>query len=453
MKITVIGCGYVGLVSGVCLADVGHEILALDISQDVVTMLNQGNPHIHEIGLHDLLSKAISCNQFKAKLMTHEALMENDIFLIAVGTPSNQGKIDLTHIEAAISDVAEVIKLKETKCTVIVKSTVIPGTTDTFIKELLEKKSGKSASQFHLAMNPEFLREGNAVQDFMLPDRIILGCEGEETRSILEMIYRPWSCDKLFCNAREAEMIKYACNYLLALQISASNEMANLCVALGGIDAMSVIEGIALDKRWFPNKKLKPEILSYLTPGCGFGGSCFPKDVEAFRTLQGEVGLTPYMAQAILDVNAQQPKKIAMSLKKHLGELTGKKILLLGLAFKPGTDDIRESPALKIGYDLLEHGALLQAHDPIAMHHVSLKHPVFKDALVSDWKAAANLCEIIILATPWEEYRILSDLLEHEASSTKVLFDCRRMFEALKFKKTTYMGMGYSKKKVATCIS
>src|ERR1035441_9753931 len=295
MKIAVFGTGYVGLVSGVCLAAKGHEVVCLDLRAEVVEKLNRAQPHIHEPGLPELLRRVISETRFRATLSRDDALRDASLILIAVGTPSAEGRIDLQHIATAAQQIGACLKSSGRFVAVVVKSTVVPGTTDGPVRKILEESSGKKLGQFGLGMNPEFLREGNAVADFMNPDRIVLGHEDAETRRLLGELYRPWSCEKLEVNTRTAEMIKYANNCLLATQISAVNELANLCSKIGNVDVLQVMAGVHLDKRWNPldpaGRRVNPAILSYLLPGCGFGGSCFPKDVQALRTLGREHGL------------------------------------------------------------------------------------------------------------------------------------------------------------------
>ncbi len=448
MNITVLGTGYVGLVSGVCLAKVGHNVLCLDLNDNIVHSLNSSQPHIHEEGLTSLLSEVVKSGRFKASLVNESSLMENDIFIVAVGTPSNEGKIDLTQIGVAAKSIAHIIKMKSNRVTVLIKSTVVPGTTDTYVKNILTQTSEKSASEFGLGMNPEFLREGNAIEDFMNPDRIILGFEDNQTLEVLEEIYSPWKVDKIRCNTRTAEMIKYANNYFLALQISAANEVANLCYNLGNIDPVDVIHGVISDKRWSPigsdKKRVTPEITTYMTPGCGFGGSCFPKDVEAIRTIQKEMGLEPRIAQAILDVNYRQPEKVVSGLMQVLGSLRGKKVLILGMAFKPDTDDIRESAGIKIAKSLIKEGALIKCHDPVAAENVRKTETSLSFSLVEDWASEIEPSDILVIATKWKDYLSLATKPFEDKVKGKFVFDCRRLFDKKDFKQSTYLSIGYN---------
>jgi UDPglucose 6-dehydrogenase/GDP-mannose 6-dehydrogenase len=327
----------------------------------------------------------------------------------------------------------------------------VPGTTDTFVRKALEKSSGKKLGAFGLGMNPEFLREGNAVEDFIEPDRVVLGHETPETLAQLEKLYAPWSCDKLRVNSRTAEMIKYASNCLLATQISAVNELANLAAAIGGIDSSDVMAGIQLDKRWNPvlsgGKRARPGILAYLKPGCGFGGSCFPKDVQALRSLGAARKNPMRLLQAVLDINEHQPAQVAALLKQHLGNLKNKSILVLGLAFKPGTDDVRESASLKIISQLLKSGAEVFAHDPIASKNAAavLRHR--KLNYIPLWRKEITKADAVVVATAWPEYQDLAKDGLSSARAGKIIVDARRMFQPDELEPAVYSTIGWTKKK------
>jgi len=440
MKIAVFGTGYVGLVSGVCLAAHGHEVVCLDLRADVVEKLNRAQPHIHEPGLPELLQRVISEKRFRATLSREEALKDAALILIAVGTPSTGGRIDLQFITAAATQIGAYLKTTSRFVAVVVKSTVVPGTTDGIVRQAIEVSSGKKLGEFGLGMNPEFLREGNAVSDFMQPDRIVLGHEDGVTLRQLRELYQPWSCEKLEVNTRTAEMIKYANNCLLATQISAVNELANLCTRVGNIDVQQVMAGVHLDKRWNPRdedgRRVNPGILSYLLPGCGFGGSCFPKDVQALRTLGRESGSPMPILQAVLDINEHQPSQVTALLETKLRPLAGKRILVLGLAFKPDTDDVRESASLTIVRDLVGRGCEVIAHDPVAGENARKELAGVKFVLTEDWKAAVTGADGIVVATKWPEY---ADL-KNAAVNGKVIVDPRRMFRPDDF--ANYLAIG-----------
>jgi UDPglucose 6-dehydrogenase/GDP-mannose 6-dehydrogenase len=305
VNVAIIGIGYVGLVTGVCLSAKGHKVTCLDINPGIVKRLNQGEPHLYEKGLRELLSSVISNGLFRAALAEPQALEGSSITIIAVGTPSVNGSIDLSSVGNAGLLFARYLKGTRRYSSVVLKSTVIPGTTDTYLRTIIEHESGMVLGEFGLGMNPEFLREGEAIEDFMEPDRIVIGYEDNTTKSLLEELYSPWGCTKLFVNTRTAEMIKYANNCLLATQISAVNELANIASAVSGVDIFEVMQGIHLDKRWSPiledGQRVQPEILTYLRPGCGFGGSCFPKDVEALLSQARSLNAPALILEAVLE--------------------------------------------------------------------------------------------------------------------------------------------------------
>jgi UDPglucose 6-dehydrogenase len=443
MKVAVVGAGYVGLVSGVCLSAKGHTVACVDLSPDVVAGLNRGTPHIYERGLEALLQEVRGSGRFSATTDLNHALQGADVAIIAVGTPSEDGVIDLRYVRAAARDIGRHLAGHDRFLSVIVKSTVIPGTTDTVVRQELEQASGRRLPAFGLGMNPEFLREGEAIEDFNSPDRIVLGHEDARTLALLEELYAPWGCDKVRVNTRTAEMIKYANNALLATQISAINEIANLAAALGEIDVMHVVQGVSLDKRWSPivgGNRIAPQILSYLIPGCGFGGSCFPKDVQALRSQGEQQGLPMHMLNAVLGVNEAQPAQVLDILERELGSLRDRRCLVLGLAFKPETDDVRESASLRIVAGLIERGAQVTAHDPIAAGNFrqAMGASAGAVAFVEDWQAALAEAEVAIVATKWNEYRRLASV---DLANT-LLFDARRLFAPGEVRTAKYLTIG-----------
>lgn len=443
MRLAVVGTGYVGLVSGVCLAAKGHDVTCVDINPSIVERLNAAEPTIYEKGLPELLKDVSDAGRFRATTDLKSALDTTELVLVAVGTPSEGGKIDLKYVLGVAGEIGAYIGDHDRHISVVVKSTVIPGTTDTLVRQALEEASGKTLGAFGLGMNPEFLREGEAIEDFAYPDRIVLGHEDEKTLERLEELYAPWDVDKVRVNTRTAELIKYANNALLATQISAINEIANLAAALGGIDVMDVVKGVQLDKRWDPiieGGRLSPQILTYLVPGCGFGGSCFPKDVQALRSQGVQHGLPMNMLNAVLDVNDVQPLQVTSIVQREIGSLKGRRVLLLGLAFKPHTDDVRESASLKIARSLLDEGASVTAHDPIAVEHFrrAFGPDADKIAFVDDWRQAAVEADVVIVATAWPDYQPLAELGLEDA----VVFDARRAFRPVQFEGASYLTIG-----------
>jgi UDPglucose 6-dehydrogenase len=442
VRVSIIGCGYVGLVSGVCLAARGHDVICVDVDELVVEKLNRGLPHIFEQDLDNLLRMGVAERRFAATTELASALGCADIVIIAVGTPSDRGAIDLKFIRQVARKIGGYLKTSPKFLPIVVKSTVVPGTTDTLLRSEIEATSGKLLGEFGLGMNPEFLREGEAVADFMEPDRIVMGHEDEKTLAALEELYRPWTCDKLRVNARTAELIKYANNAILATQISAINEIANLAAALGNIDIMDVVKSIQCDRRWSPitdQGRVSPSILTYLVPGCGFGGSCFPKDLQALRAQGREHGLPMDVLDAVLKVNDAQPQQIVDILVRE-GIPLKATYLLLGLAFKPGTDDVRESASIKIALALLAGGADLIAHDPVAMGNFKryLHDHAANVRFVSDWRSQIDGTDVVIIATKWPEYEALCSM----DLTGKVVFDARRLLDPQAIKGARYLSIG-----------
>ncbi len=454
MKVAVIGTGYVGLVSGVCLAaHGGHQVTCVDQRQEVVEQINRGEPPIHERGLVELLHDEVhKTGRLRATRGLGQALEDADLILVAVGTPSDdQGRMDSRYLEGAAREIGGWFAAAQRSIPVVIKSTVLPGTTDTLVAGWLQESSGFSRRQLMLGMNPEFLREGQAVEDFMNPDRIVMGAGDPFTAWRLRELYASWDCDKLHTNPRTAEMIKYANNALLALQISASNELANLAAAIGGVDIMEVMQGVYLDHRWNPvyqnetgKIRANPKILSYLKPGCGFGGSCFPKDVSALKTRGQDLGLPMRMLNAVLEVNRQQPGEVIRLLDRVLEkDWRQYKVGVLGMAFKPGTDDIRESASLIMVDELLQHGATVYGHDPIAMS--SAQRVLTGKAInwTESWQELVRDCDVIIVATEWPEY---SSLPEHLVNlSGKIIMDPRRFFHPANFSSHRYYSVGLNR--------
>lgn len=443
MNVTIVGAGCVGLVSGVCLAAKGHDVTCVDINSQLVEQLNGGKPHIYERGLEELLKRVLESGRLVATTNFDAALDRSDIVIIAVGTPSEKGVSDLRFVLEASRSIGEYLKSHDRYLSVVVKSTVIPGTTDTVVRAEIENASGKSFPIFGLGMNPEFLREGEAIADFMEPDRIVLGYEEDRTLKLLETLYAPWEVDKVRVNTRSAELIKYANNALLAAQISTMNEIANLAAALGGVDVMDVVKGVHLDKRWNPimeNGRMSPGILTYLVPGCGFGGSCLPKDVQALRSQGMQKGLPMHILNAVLDVNSSQPYQVVEIIERETAKLSGQTVMVLGLAFKPGTDDVRESTSLKIVQSLLEKGARVLAHDPVAIDNFKLALGMAANSItfVDEWTDYVDAADVIIVATRWPEYRQVAQL----DLTGKVLFDARRMFQPSAVNSGRYLSIG-----------
>ena len=445
MKIGVIGTGYVGLVSGVCLASKGHMVTCFDTNKVTIDILAKGHSPIHENGLAELMLKSAKNLSFQVlDLSSEPSILDYDVILVAVGTPTVNGKTDLGQIESVAIMLGRLLKGSEKYVSVILKSTVLPGTTDTFFRNIIEDKSGKKLGQFGLGMNPEFLREGNAVEDFLSPDRIVLGYEDETTLDILREMYRPWNCQKVELNSRSAEMMKYVNNTLLATLISSVNEYANIAREIGGIDFEQVMHGVHLDNRWSPlmedGNKLFPKIIEYLRPGCGYGGSCFPKDVQALSALASDISIPPKIIDAVIAVNDSQPDCMIKMLESKVKDLSDKRVLILGLSFKPETDDVRESVSLKL-LDLLSDKVLsLTAHDPIAIKNSKkLMSPFVNVNYVSDWQAELYNADVVIIATNWTIYKSVEQLAS--SLTDKIIFDTRSLLDQSLFNDKNYLSI------------
>ena len=415
MRVSIIGSGYVGMITGMGFAKLGNEVVFVDVDEEKVRMINEGRPPIYEEGLEELMRE--HRGRYRATTDYREAVMNSDVTFICVGTPSREdGSIDLRFIESASREIGEVLREKDDFHVVVVKSTVVPGTTEGVVKPILEEQSEKKAFEdFGLAMNPEFLREGVALRDFLNPDRIVLGVQDESTKRILEELYSPIDAPKLITDIKTAEMIKYASNAFLATKISFANEIGNICKKLG-IDSWKVFEGVGLDHRISPY---------FFRSGLGFGGSCFPKDVKAIIRKAEEAGEEPILLKAVLEVNERQPVKLVELLKKHVPRLGGKVIGVLGLAFKPNTDDVRETRAYPVIRRLLEEGANVIAYDPKAMENFRKFYPDVgsRIAYATSLEDVMKDTDVILILTEWPEFEELD-------YSGKVVIDGRRVRRA-----------------------
>ncbi len=449
MRISVIGTGYVGLVSGTCLADVGHRVTCVDIKSDVVDKINRGMSPIYEKGLDRLLERVVGNGLLTATTDLASSVRHSDVTLICVGTPTVSSEMDLSQIVSAAQSVGEVLANKSEYHVVAVKSTVLPGTTEGIVRQMIETFSGKSLRNgWGLCMNPEFLREGRALEDFHCPDRIVIGASDEQAAELMLCVYESYDCPKLVTSLKTAEMIKYVANSLLATLISFSNEIGNLCAAVPGIDARDVWKGVHLDRRFSPKKADRehpPGVVEYLWHGLGFGGSCFPKDVAALQGFGHKLGMPTAILDAVLNVNRMQPMRIVSLLEQEM-TLSNRTIAILGLAFKPGTDDLRHSPAIPVVKALVERGARVVAHDPIAMPGAK-RDPVLRQATFAvDWKTALKDADACCLITSWPEYREIQPTDCVTYMKRPLVIDGRGLFDPVAFLKAgvLWKGIGYT---------
>jgi UDPglucose 6-dehydrogenase/GDP-mannose 6-dehydrogenase len=442
MKISIVGTGYVGLVTGACLSDIGHDVVCVDVDPRKVEMINSARAPIHEVGLPELLKRNAG-RRLRASTDLAGAVAATELTFIAVGTPAAGGKIDLKYVEAAATEIGAALRHKAGYHAVIVKSTVIPGTTTGVVRAAIEAASGRKAGEgFGLGMNPEFLTEGTAVADFSQPDRLVLGGIDERTHGVLSALYAGFDAavPRIFTNPTTAEMIKYASNAVLATMISFSNEIARLCTAVGGVDAIDVMRGVH-QAVYFTTRRgderITAGIASFLEPGCGFGGSCLPKDVTALIGQGRELGLNLGLLQSVLEINRGQPDEIMRLIGRQVGALRGVPVAVLGIAFKPDTDDIRESPAFPIIRKLKAQGARVSAYDPIARPS---DHEDLADVkLAGSLREALTGAQVVVLVTRWAEFAGLAGELAALGQQPLVV-DGRRVLDPGSFEH--YEGIG-----------
>ncbi len=399
MNVSIIGTGYVGLCTGVGLAVMGHRVVCMDIDKERVAKINAGEPPIYEPGLREALREVKRKELLEATSDLEYALSRSDISFIAVPTPQKRdGGPDLSFIEKVSKDIGRALKEKDEYHVVVVKSTVPPETTERVVIPNLEEHSGKTAGPgFGVCMNPEFLREGSALNDFLKPDRIVIGELDKVSGDIIEKLYARFSAPVLRTTLKTAEMIKYASNAFLALKITYANEIGNICKKLG-IDVYDVMKGVALDKRISPH---------FLRAGAGFGGSCFLKDLNAIINKAEKLGYDATLLRETVNINKRQPYRMIDLLKKRTGSLKGKDIAVLGLAFKPDTDDIRDAVSIPIVNELLRNGANVKAYDPKAMFNFKKLFP--KITYADTAKEALRGADAALILTEWEEFRELGD--------------------------------------------
>jgi len=410
MRVTVVGTGYIGLVTAACLADRGHHVTCVDTDAGRLAAIAAGRAPFHEPGLDDLLREGRAAGRLVATDDLAAAVQTSALTIVAVGTPAREGAIDLAQILAAATAIGAALATAPRGHVVAVKSTVVPGTTMGPVRQAIEAASGLRLGDFSLAMNPEFTREGCAVADFQAPDRIVIGHADDHAADVLRALYESFACPVVCTTPANAEMIKYAANALLATLVSFGNEIAGLCERTEGSDASVVLAGVQLDRRCgirVDGRHTPPALLDYLAPGIGFGGSCLPKDVQALRTYGQNRGAAMALLEGTLGVNARRATDFVERTRRLLGDLGGCQIGILGLAFKPGTDDVRDSPAVALVEALLAAGASVRVFDPLAP--VSALPPALATRLVAapSATALADGADAILLATAWPEFAAL----------------------------------------------
>jgi UDPglucose 6-dehydrogenase len=430
MNLAVFGTGYVGLVSGVCLANTGKKAYCIDIDENKIQKIRQGISPIYEPGLEELLKK--NKDHIVPTTDAAAAIKAAEVVMIAVGTPFDGQHIDLSYIRQAAKEIGQALRDTDRYVVVTVKSTVVPGTTMDVVRPIVLEESGKSEEEIGFCMNPEFLREGNAVEDFKEPDRIVLGVSSPRAEEIMRRLYDGFpEADIMVTNPTTAEMVKYTANTLLALNISYANEIARICETLEGVDSEDVFAGVIKDKRISPivdGKRITPALTSYLRAGCGFGGSCFPKDVKALASFSRDRKVDGRLLEGLLHINKSQMEHIfQLGLETYQGE--PKRVAILGTAFKPDTDDIRESPGIRLAEFALERGMEVHVQDYKALENTKAE---YGDRLQyhDDPLEAVKGADIVYVATIWADYLNLSDeAFEAVIAEGAVMVDCRSLYK------------------------
>jgi UDPglucose 6-dehydrogenase len=415
MHIAVIGTGYVGLVTGACFAEFGVDVTCVDIDAEKIARLSSGEMPIYEPGLEQLVTKNMQSGRLQFTTNIKQAVEQALVIFLAVGTPpKNDGSPDMSYVEAAASSVAEHMNGYKV---VVTKSTVPIGTGEHLRRRIREQNPRLN---FGIVSNPEFLREGAAINDFMRPDRVVIGSRDEEAIAIMRDLYRPLyliEAPFVITSLEAAELTKYAANAFLATKISFINEIASLCESIG-CDVHDVARAIGMDRR-IGNK--------FLHPGPGFGGSCFPKDTQALASVAREFGRDSLIVEAVIEVNRRQRQAMLPKIEKLVGGLEGKTIAVLGLAFKPETNDIREAPSLEIISGLLKSGAMVRAYDPVAMLEAAEILPEVNYA--DDEYAAVTNADALVFVTEWNQFRALDMRRIRDLMRSPRIADLRNIYE------------------------
>ncbi|WP_408957700.1 UDP-glucose 6-dehydrogenase AglM [Natrinema sp. 74] len=414
MNVSIVGSGYVGTTIAACLADLDHNVLNIEIDEDIVDSINAGEAPIHESGLEQRI--ADHAGTTLRATTDYDEVRDTDVTFLCLPTPQTEdGSLDLAIMRAGAESLGRALESKDDDHLVVVKSTVLPGTTEEVVAPILEAESGTPIGEgIEVAMNPEFLRMGTAVEDFLEPDKVVLGTASDEAATTLRELYAPIlerdETDLVETDIREAELIKYANNAFLAAKVSLVNELGNIATEYDA-DAYEVLEAVGLDDRISDR---------FMRSGLGWGGSCFPKDVNALRAGAREQGYEPELLDAVVDVNDDQPRRLVDLLEEHVA-LEGARIAVLGLSFKPGTDDVRKSRALDVIDHLRERGATVVAYDPVAIENVRPDYPELEYADSAD-TALADAAGAVV-ATDWPEF----DDLTFKGMARPVVVDGRRI--------------------------
>ena len=413
MKLSIIGTGYVGLVTGACFAEVGHHVICVDNDAAKVKKLQAGGIPIYEPGLEELVKKNVAAHRLKFTVSTAEGVENSDVIFIAVPTPPQpDGSVELSYIERVAREIAAAM----TGYKIIVDKSTVPVKTGEKVAETI-KRYCKAKVDFDVVSNPEFLREGFAVGDLMKPDRVVVGVGSPRPAAAMREIYAPFNAPIIITDINSAELIKHAANSFLALKISYINAIATICEAAGA-NVQEVANGIGLDERIGRR---------FLNAGIGFGGSCFPKDLSAFIKITEQIGYDFRLLKEVQRINTEQMDRFVKKITETLWVLRDKKIGVLGLAFKQNTDDVRSSPAIDLCQRLIKEGATLRVHDPKAMEKAKpiLPHVTY----VNDMNEVAEGCDAIVVATEWEEFKQLDLARAKKGLTHPIMFDGRNLFD------------------------
>ncbi|MBC7261460.1 MAG: UDP-glucose/GDP-mannose dehydrogenase family protein [Chloroflexi bacterium] len=431
-NICVIGVGYVGLVTGACLADLGNRVICVNRDKQKMENLKRCILPIFEPGLEEIVRRNYEAGRLDFTVSYDEGLRDAEFIFIAVGTPSgSEGEADLSHVTQCAEDIAK----RLVRPVIIVNKSTVPIGTGDWVADIINEHKVNDV-EFYVVSNPEFLREGSAVYDFMNPDRIVLGSTNRKAAEKVAELYAPLQAPTIITDLRTAEMIKYASNCFLATKISFINEMANICEALGA-DVKEVALGMGSDKRIGP---------AFLGAGVGWGGSCFPKDVKALAHIAATHGCHPQMLRAVMEINYDQRKRVIQKLREILGNFRGKTVGILGLSFKPNTDDMRDAPSIEIIHMLQHEGAQIKAYDPVAMNNARkiLNNVTYCD---NPYEVAEG-ADALVLVTEWNEFKQLDMARIARSMRQRVLFDGRNIYEPEKMRELGFIyrgvGRGYN---------
>ena len=432
MRISVIGSGYVGAVTAACLAELGNSVACVDVVKAKVDAINAGKSPIYEPGLDAMIARNLKAKRLRATTDLGSAVRATELTFICVGTPPcGDGSTDLSHIFGAAKAVGNALKGKTGFHVVVVKSTVPPGTSEKVARLIAEASGKRQGTGFGVCMNPEFLREGNAIADFMAPDRIVIGSSGEKARSVVEKLYSKFDAPRLATDLRTAEMIKYASNAFLATKVSFINEMANICQRLG-IDVYAVSDGMGHDERIGRR---------FLSAGAGWGGSCFGKDVKSLVHTAKASGYRPALLEATVALNDAQPAKLVHILHEELKLIRGRRVAVLGLAFKPDTDDMRDAPAIKVIHALLHEGAHVAAYDPKAMDNARRVFHGHNLEFAGSAAAALKGADACLILTEWKEFTKLGRK-DFRRMRNPLVIEGRKVLPATRMEGVKYRGLG-----------